>query len=153
VLQDGFDSVFLHPAPSSKQDQQNGLCHTALFISLKYRLAVGINKAVAIRAHPTRVAEVLLSVFYTCCHNRSEILFLVMHFKGGERSFAGLFLPFREPLQKAFRKAPMETFQEGIATVFGLYRGVVTSKPWFTAHGWERTAGSCIIEALSLERT
>lgn len=104
-------------------------------------------------AHPTRVAEVLLSVFYTCCHNRSDILFLVMHFKGGERSFAGLFLPFREPLQNAFRKAPMETFQEGIATVFGLYRGVVTNKPWFTAHGWELTAGSCIIEALSLERT
>ena len=76
-----------------------------------------------------------------------------MHFKGAERSFAGLFLPFRKPLQKALRKSPLETFQEGIATVFGLYRGVVTSKPCFTAHGWERIAGGCIIEALSLERT
>lgn len=76
-----------------------------------------------------------------------------MRFKGGERSFAGLFLPFREPLQKAFWKPPIETFYKGIATVFGLYRGVVTSKPWFSAHGWERAAGSCIIETLSLERT
>lgn len=76
-----------------------------------------------------------------------------MHFKGGERSFAGLLLRFREPVQKAFRKSPMETFQEGVATVFGLCHGVVTSKPRFTAHGWERTAGSGIIEALSLERT
>lgn len=83
----------------------------------------------AIRAHPKQVAEVLLSDFYTCCHNRSEILFLVMHFKGAERSFAGLFLPFRKPLQKAFRKSPMETFQEGIATVFGLYRGVNVPQP------------------------
>ncbi len=80
-------------------------------------------------------------------------MFLVMHFKGGERSFAGLFLPFGEPLAESFWKAPIETLQKGIATVFGLYRGVVTSKSCFTAHDWERTAGSCIIEAQSLERT